>query len=98
MQFLDPQLNAYMDRFSAPNCEIHDEMARLAQEREFPFIGPQVGSTLRWLAKGIEAQRVLELGSGFGYSAWWFAQALPGLGDDPSAGHSGEYHYSSNKK
>ncbi len=33
------------------------------------------------LARLKGARRILELGSGFGYSAWWFAQALDEQGE-----------------
>jgi predicted O-methyltransferase YrrM len=35
-----------------------------------------VGVTLEVLARSIQAQHVMELGSGFGYSAYWFARAV----------------------
>jgi len=52
-------------------------MEKLALERDFPFIGPLVGHLLELLTRAIGAKRVLELGSGFGYSALHFARALP---------------------
>jgi predicted O-methyltransferase YrrM len=51
-------------------------MEALAAERGFPIVGPQVGRVLELLARAVGARRVLELGSGFGYSAWWFARAV----------------------
>jgi len=52
------------------------EMELLAAERGFPIVGPQVGRLLYVLALTCGARRVLELGSGFGYSAYWFARAV----------------------
>ncbi|MGH9798559.1 MAG: O-methyltransferase, partial [Candidatus Polarisedimenticolia bacterium] len=46
-------------------------------ERRFPIVGPLVGRLLQLLARGIGARSVFECGSGFGYSAAWFAPALP---------------------
>jgi predicted O-methyltransferase YrrM len=40
-----------------------------------------VGRLLHVLARSIGARRVLELGSGFGYSAYWFAQAVGARGE-----------------
>ncbi len=51
-------------------------MEELAREKEFPIVGRQVGSFLYQLAITINAKSVLELGSGFGYSAYWFAKAV----------------------
>ncbi len=52
------------------------EMERYAKENGFPIIGPLVGRLLYQLALSIKAKRVLELGSGYGYSAVWFAMAM----------------------
>jgi predicted O-methyltransferase YrrM len=49
--------------------------ARGAEER-FPIIGPLVGRLCQQLALSIGARDVFEMGSGFGYSTWWFAQAV----------------------
>ena len=62
-------------------------MEHLARERSFPIVGPHVGQTLQILARGIGARRLLELGSGFGYSAFWFARALQATASD-----DGELH------
>jgi predicted O-methyltransferase YrrM len=54
-------------------------MEALAEERNFPIIGPLAGRHLFQLARMIEARRVFELGSGYGYSALFYARAV---GDD----------------
>jgi caffeoyl-CoA O-methyltransferase len=51
-------------------------MEAYARRHGFPIIGPLVGRLLFQLATAIDAKRVLELGSGYGYSAYWFSQAL----------------------
>jgi predicted O-methyltransferase YrrM len=51
-------------------------MEVLAAKESFPIVGPQVGRLLHLLARMIRAKRVIELGSGFGYSAYWFARAV----------------------
>ncbi|WP_435360313.1 O-methyltransferase [Haloarchaeobius sp. DFWS5] len=53
------------------------EMDEYAAEHDFPHVGPEVGGLLRMLARMVDAKRVFEFGSGFGYSAYWWAQALP---------------------
>jgi caffeoyl-CoA O-methyltransferase len=52
------------------------EMEEVARENNFPIVGRMVGVTLEILARGIQAKRVFELGSGYGYSAYWFARAV----------------------
>jgi caffeoyl-CoA O-methyltransferase len=51
-------------------------MEALAEERDFPIVGRLVGVTLELLARAIGARRVLEMGSGYGYSAYWFSRAV----------------------
>lgn len=57
------------------------EMERIAAERNFPIVNRIVGVTLEALARSIGAQRVFELGSGYGYSAYWFARAVGSNGE-----------------
>lgn len=59
--------------------DVLTEMDRRAEETGFPTVGPAVGGWLQQLAGLLEARRVFEFGSGFGYSAYWF---LRGMGDD----------------
>ena len=42
----------------------------------FPIIGPHIGCWLYTFSRMVGARRVFELGSGFGYSTWYFAAAL----------------------
>ncbi len=51
------------------------EMERYAEENEFPIVGPLVGRYLHQTTRLIKARNILELGSGFGYSAFWFSLA-----------------------
>ena len=57
------------------------EMDRRATEEGFPTVGPAVGGWLQQLAGLVGAERVFEFGSGFGYSAYWFARSLPEDGE-----------------
>jgi predicted O-methyltransferase YrrM len=52
------------------------EMETLAQKDNFPIVGRLVGVFLETQAKMINAQNVFEFGSGYGYSAYWFAKAV----------------------
>ncbi len=56
------------------------EMEALAQRNNFPIVGRLVGIFLETMAKTINAQRVFEFGSGYGYSAYWFAKAVGSTG------------------
>jgi predicted O-methyltransferase YrrM len=85
MDIVDPRFDAYMasrlTRFDEP---VLLEMEAEGERRNFPIVGRNVGVTLEVLARAIGARRVMELGSGFGYSAYWFARAV---------GPDGEVHY-----
>jgi predicted O-methyltransferase YrrM len=57
------------------------EMETLAAERDFPIVGRATGRYLELAARMVGARRVMELGSGYGYSAYWFARAVGPGGD-----------------
>jgi predicted O-methyltransferase YrrM len=76
-----PHIERYLEHLDAARDAVLVEMERLAAERDFPIVGPLVGRTLCLLARSIGARRILELGSGYGYSGYWFAQALPKDGE-----------------
>jgi trans-2,3-dihydro-3-hydroxyanthranilate isomerase len=56
--------------------EILQEMEQRARDENFPTVGPEAGRTLALLARIAGASSVLELGSGFGYSAYWIARTM----------------------
>lgn len=76
MDIVDPAVDRYLHDLANPRDSILREMEVLAAERSFPIVGPAVGRLLYLLARMIRARRVFELGSGFGYSAYWFARAV----------------------
>ncbi|MFB6302199.1 MAG: O-methyltransferase [Haloferacaceae archaeon] len=59
-----------------PDDVIRDMAAR-AEREGFPTVGPEVGRCLAMCVRLLGARSVLELGSGYGYSAYWMARALP---------------------
>jgi caffeoyl-CoA O-methyltransferase len=69
---------------------IIDEMDAYADEIGFPTVGPDVGGWLALLARITDARSVFEFGSGFGYSAYWFARALPDDGEIILTEHDSE--------
>jgi caffeoyl-CoA O-methyltransferase len=76
MEIVDPRIEDYLRDLLGGEHEVAEAMEREAEERDFPIVGRTVGVTLEVLARSIGARRVLELGSGYGYSAYWFARAV----------------------
>jgi predicted O-methyltransferase YrrM len=83
MTIVDERFEEYMvSRLSAYDTDpVLMEMEREAAIRGFPAVGRNVGVTLEVLARAGGAHRVMELGSGFGYSAYWFARAVGPTGE-----------------
>ena len=81
MNITDPQVKNYISSLSPETHPKLAEMEALGYERDFPIIGPDVGRVLYQYTKLLNARRIFELGSGFGYSAFWFAMALPDDGE-----------------
>ena len=69
-------MDRYLADFADSGDPILKEMEEIAAQRDFPIVGPQVGRLLEVLARAIQARRVVELGSGFGYSAFWFLRGM----------------------
>lgn len=80
IEIVDPRIHEYIDRLLVRDNSVLKEMESLARETHFPIIGEQVGRLLFILTRTLQAQRIFEMGSGFGYSAYWFACALPDSG------------------
>lgn len=78
-----PQVETYLKQLYDDADPVRHEMEALAAEREFPIIGPLCGRYLYQLARAVNARRVFELGSGYGYSALFFGRAV---------GENGEIH------
>jgi caffeoyl-CoA O-methyltransferase len=74
---VDPAIENYMRGLLArTDAPVLSEMETLAAQRSFPIVGRLVGVFLESLAKSIDARSVFEFGSGYGYSAYWFARAV----------------------
>jgi predicted O-methyltransferase YrrM len=76
----NPEIEKYIKTMVSTNDEVLNEMYDYAIENRFPIIGPMVGPFLRQLAIITKAENILELGSGFGWSAYWFAGGTPDNG------------------
>jgi caffeoyl-CoA O-methyltransferase len=72
-----PAIESYLAKLAAvTDRPVLLDMEDLARQRNFPIVGRLVGLFLRTLANSIGARRVFEFGSGYGYSAYWFAEAV----------------------
>jgi predicted O-methyltransferase YrrM len=80
MEIVHREIERYIRETEARSHPVQREMEEYAEEQDFPIIGPRVGRLLSILARSSGARQVLELGSGFAYSAFWFARALPEAG------------------
>ncbi len=76
LEITHPQIYAYLEETLAETDPLLREMGDYGRAQGFPIIGAQPGRMLHFLARAIHAKNVLELGSGFGYSAMWFALAV----------------------
>jgi caffeoyl-CoA O-methyltransferase len=97
MDIVHPDIDTYMAGLQARHDEpVLLEMEAEGRERGFPIVGRNVGVTLEVLARSIGARRVMELGSGFGYSAYWFARAVGARGEvhctDGDPGNAAKAH------
>jgi predicted O-methyltransferase YrrM len=76
MMALNEQIERYLYELQRPSDPVILEMEERGKRDRFPIIGPLVGRLCRQLAVSIGARDVFEMGSGFGYSTWWFASAV----------------------
>jgi predicted O-methyltransferase YrrM len=77
MNIVDPAIEAYLRELSAPDDEtVLLEMEALAEKKGFPIIGRLCGRALEVMALTIGARRIFEMGSGYGFSAYWFSRAV----------------------
>ena len=70
------QINHYLDSLVPPRPAEMQAMVAYGRENHFPIIGPASGYLCYLVARMIGARRIFEMGSGYGYSAAWFAKAV----------------------
>ena len=73
---IPPFVQQYLDDLVPPRPPEMQAMEAYANQTNFPIIGPASGYFCYQIARMIGARRVFELGSGYGYSTAWFAQAV----------------------
>lgn len=76
LDILHPSINEYLLDIIPERDAVLTEMEAYARERRFPIVGPLVGRVLHQLVLLTNPKRIFEMGSGFGYSAYWMAKAL----------------------
>ncbi|WP_265111328.1 O-methyltransferase [Halosolutus halophilus] len=81
VEVLSPAITRFVRAVGPESDETLREMDEYAEREGFPHVGPEVGAFLRFVARLADADRIFEFGSGYGYSAYWFADALPDDGE-----------------
>jgi caffeoyl-CoA O-methyltransferase len=82
MDIVHPAVERYLAALASTDDEpVLLEMEALAREKGFPIIGRLCGRSLEVMARMIGARRIFEMGSGFGYSAYWFSRATGPKGE-----------------
>jgi caffeoyl-CoA O-methyltransferase len=87
-------IEAYLAHLQRARDPMLIELEQRAQAHKLQIVGPLVGRLCQQIATAINARDIFEMGSGIGYSTWWFAQAVGAAGrvvhTDPDAKKSAE--------
>jgi predicted O-methyltransferase YrrM len=75
---MDEHLGRLLSAVGPGHDDCQSAMVDHAVAAGFPTVGPDAGGVLRLLARLVDARAVFEFGSGFGYSASWFARGMRG--------------------
>ncbi|MDQ3958148.1 MAG: O-methyltransferase [Actinomycetota bacterium] len=82
MDIVRPAIERYLKELASSDDEaVLLEMEALAEQEGFPIVGRLCGRFLEVLARSIRARRVFEMGSGYGYSAYWYSRAVGADGE-----------------
>jgi predicted O-methyltransferase YrrM len=76
MEIINPEIEKYLLLLLKTENEVLEEMEQFGDRNKFPIIGPLLGNVLMQTARSIRARKILEMGSGYGYSAFWFAMGM----------------------
>lgn len=71
-----PELLPYLDGLVPTRPAEMQRMEAYAKDHGFPIIGPASGYFCYLIAKMVNAKKIFELGSGYGYSTAWFCKAI----------------------
>ncbi len=80
MEIVHKKIEEYIQALYPTKDPVLKEMEALAVRKDFPIVGSMAGRLLYQLARMTHANSIFEMGSGFGYSTYWFAMALPHSG------------------
>jgi len=75
-ELISPDVSSYLEQLVPPRVSELAAMEAYGTETNFPIVGPVAGQLCYQLARLMGAQRIFELGSGYGYSTAWFARAV----------------------
>lgn len=75
-RIVDEGIEVYLGQLQRTRDALLADMEARAAAAKFPIIGPLVGRLCQQAAQSVGARDVFEMGSGFGYSTWWFAHAV----------------------
>jgi len=75
VDIVHPLIRDHLEALAGERDPLLQALEERAEERGFPLIGRHPGQVVELLARSVGAKRVFELGSGFGYSAFFFARA-----------------------
>ncbi len=78
---LDATVAGFSESIAPEPDAVQRDMMDRARESGFPVVGAAAGAWLMVLARVSDADRVLEMGSGYGYSATWFARGMQDDGE-----------------
>ncbi len=83
-RWMDDAVESYLTELARTEHEepVLVEMEARAAEHGFPIVGRATGRFLELAARAVGARRVMELGSGYGYSEHSFVDGLRTLVDD----------------
>ena len=71
----NPDIESYLSSLMPSEDPVLREMEEVSANIDLPIVGPIVGRLLNQLTTLSGAKRIFEMGSGIGYSAYWFAMA-----------------------
>ncbi len=79
-EIVNRDIENYLSSLLPEDDDIIQKMEEEGKRRQFPIVGPLVGRILEQLSRMVSASNIFELGSGFGYSAYWFLRGLSNNG------------------